>query len=296
LNRRQFVAFLASTLSAGSVLNSRPVLSKNKPLILGIFPRRNIQTTYRLFLPLAEYLQDVLKQEVKLETTKYFPDFWKAVQNKRYDLVHFNQYHYVVSQLNYGYEVILRNKELGKSTIAGSLIVRKDSNINTVSDLKDKTVLFGGGKTAMQSYISAIWLLQKGGVNKGDYIEKFAINPPNTIISTFFKRADASGSGDVVMHLDNVTERIDISQLKFLAKTKPMPHLPWAVRADLPVNLKNMMTNALEKLSHSKEGKEILKNAKLDALIPTVDSDYDMHRSIIRDVYGDDYGASVIGK
>jgi len=276
------------------MFNSKQVLSANRPLIFGVFPRRNIQTTYRLFLPLVDYLEDVLNREVKLETTKSFPGFWKAVQQQRYDLVHYNQYHYIVSHQHYGYDVILRNKELGKSTIAGSLIVRKDSNINSVVDLKGKILLFGGGKTAMQSYISAIWLLQKGGLKKGEYTEKFAINPPNTIISTFFKRADASGSGDVVMHLDNVTDRIDISQLKFLAKTKPMPHLPWAVRSGLDTELKNDIQLALENLSNTKEGRGILKNAKIDALIPTVDSDYDMHRKIITDVYGNDYGVSDI--
>ena len=294
LDRRQFLSYFTSTLSALTVLNSKPVLSANKPLILGVFPRRNIQTTYRLFQPLADYLQGILNREVKLETTKYFPDFWKAVQQQRYDLVHYNQYHYIVSHLHHGYDVILRNKELGKSTIAGSLIVRKDSNINSITDLKGRTVLFGGGRTAMQSYISATWLLQKGGLKKGDYNEKFAINPPNTIISTFFQRADASGSGDVVMHLDNVTKRIDISQLKFLAKTKPLPHLPWAVRTELNSELKNTIQIALETLSNSKEGREILKNAKLDSLVPTVDSDYDMHRKIIKDVFGDDFGVSDI--
>lgn len=296
MNRRHFIAGIASVISATSLLRARPAFSDNKTLVLGVFPRRNIQTTYRLFQPLAEYLQDALKRKVKLETTKYFPEFWKAVQQQRYDLVHYNQYHYVVSHLHYGYDVILRNKELGKSTIAGSLIVRKDSNINTVLDLKGKTILFGGGKTAMQSYISATWLLQRGGLNKEDYVEKFAINPPNTIISTFFKRADASGSGDVVMHLDNVIKRIDISQLKFLDKTKPMPHLPWAVRSGLPLELKDKIQLTLESLSLNEEGIRILKQAKLDDLVPTVDHDYDMHRKIIKDVYGEDYGVSIIGK
>ena len=296
MNRRHFIAGIASVISAASLLKSRPVFSDNKTLVLGVFPRRNIQTTYRLFQPLAEYLQDVLKRKVKLETTKYLPEFWKAVQQQRYDLVHYNQYHYVVSHLHYGYDVILRNKELGKSTIAGSIIVRNDSNINTVMDLKGKAILFGGGKTAMQSYISATWLLQRGGLEKGDYVEKFAINPPNTIISTFFKRADASGSGDVVMHLDNVTKRIDISQLKFLDKTKPMPHLPWAVRSGMPFELKNKIQLALGNLSQNEEGLRLLKQAKLDALVPTADHDYDMHREIIKDVYGEDYGVSVIGK
>lgn len=290
MNRRYFLAQLTSLVSLVSSVSARNAYAAKKFLIIGIFPRRNIKTTYHLFTPLAEYLSEVLQQEVRLETTKTFSAFWDAVKAKKYDLVHYNQYHYIVSHLHYGYDVILKNKELGKSTISGSLIVRKDSGFEKVSDLKGKVILFGGDKRAMQSYISATWLLKNGGLMKGDYKERFAINPLNTIISTFFKRADASGSGDVVMHLDNVKKRIDISQLKFLAKTEPVPHLPWAVNTDLADKKISKIKRALIDLSETKEGNNILRNAKLDALVPATDAEYDMHRKIITDVYGSDYG------
>lgn len=293
VNRRQFISTLLSSVSSLSATKSSfAANASQKPLIIGIFPRRNIKTTYRLFTPLAEHLENVLQREVKLETARTFQLFWESVKRKRYDLVHFNQYHYILSHRHYSYDVILKNKELGQSTIAGSLIVRKDSNIKKVSDLKGKVILFGGDKRAMQSYISATWLLQKSGLKPGDYIEKFAINPPNTIISTFFKRADASGSGDVVMYLDNVTKRIDINQLRFLAKTESMAHLPWAVNSQLDATLKHKIKNGLMNLSKTEDGISILKNAKLDALVPAEDHEYDQHRKIIIDVYGNDFGMS----
>ena len=290
MDRRHFLSYILASLGS---LNSISVAhAKESPLRLGIFPRRNIKITYKLFAPMARYLSQQLGQEVVLETTKSFPEFWRNVQQRRYDIVHFNQYHYILSHQSYGYDVVAANKELNSSTIAGSLIVRKDSGINQVSDLKGKTILFGGGRRAMQSYISATWLLRKGGLQVGDYIEKFAVNPPNTIISTFFKRADASGSGDAVMRLDNVRKRIDISQLKFLAKTEQMVHLPWAVRNDLPVELKLKIQTVLTKLSSTSEGKKVLSSANLDGLLAVVDSDFNKHRKIITDVYGDDYGVS----
>lgn len=292
MDRRGFLSFILASLGSAAVF---PTISANpRALRLGIFPRRNVKLTHKLFSPLAEYLSQQLGREVVLETTKSFSHFWKNVKQGRYDIVHFNQYHYIVSHESFGYDVIAINKELGQATVSGSLIVRKDSGINKISDLKGKTVLFGGGKRAMQSYISATWLLRKGGLKAGDYVEKFAINPPNTIISTYFKRADASGSGDVVMRLDNVRKRIDISQLKFLAKTKPMVHLPWAVRSKLPDKLKIKIQNILTGLTDSLEGKQVLKVASLDALIPAIDSNFDEHRKIITDVYGKDFGVSVL--
>lgn len=290
MQRRQFISYILA--SAGSLVAFPVVGAKQRPLVLGIFPRRNIKLTYKLFTPMAQYLSQQLGREVRVETSKSFKGFWTNVKQQRYDIVHFNQYHYIVSNQYYGYNVIAVNKELGKATIAGSLIVRKDSGINKISDLRGKTILFGGGRRAMQSYISATWLLHKGGLKAGDYIEKFAINPPNTIISTYFKRADASGSGDVVMQLDNVRQRIDISQLKYLAKTKPMVHLPWAINNSLSDELKYKIKNILTTLDKNTKGKKILQLANLDALVPAIDSDFNEHREIVVDVYGHDYGIS----
>jgi phosphonate transport system substrate-binding protein len=290
MNRREFVSCLIASASGLSLFNS--ARANGKTLILGIFPRRNIKLTYKLFTPLAIYLSEQLGVKVNLETAKSFDDFWKNIKLRRYDIVHFNQYHYIVSHQSYGYDVIAANKELGSATIAGSLIVRKDSGINDVSDLKGKTILFGGDRRAMQSFISATWLLRKGGLQEGDYIEKFAVNPPNTVISTFFKRADASGSGDMVMQLDNVRKRIDISQLKLLAKTEPMVHLPWAVRNDLPEELQSKIKNILVNLNNNQTGRQVLKAANLDGLLPVVDTDFNRHREIVIDVYGRDFGVS----
>ena len=290
MDRRHFLSYILASLGS---LNSISVAhAKASPLRLGVFPRRNIKITYKLFTPLAQSLSQQLGREVILETTKSYQEFWRNVQQRRYDIVHFNQYHYILSHQSYGYDVVAANKELNSSTIAGSLIVRKDSGINQISDLKGKTILFGGGRRAMQSYISATWLLRKGGLQAGDYIEKFAVNPPNTIISTFFKRADASGSGDAVMRLDNVRKRIEISQLKFLAKTEQMVHLPWALKNDLPSDMKVKIQSILTSLDTTIEGQKILRNARLNALLPVVDSDYNKHRKIITDVYGNDYGVS----
>jgi phosphonate transport system substrate-binding protein len=277
-------------LSAVACTPSRLPASDQRPLIMGIFPRRNIKTTYQLFTPLAQYLSEMLQREVRLKTTRDFESFWQGIINNEYDIVHFNQYHYIVSNIHYGYRVIARNQEFGHSTLTGSIMVRKDSGINEIADLKGKTILFGGGPRAMQSYIAATWLLRQGGLDAGDYTEKFAVNPPNAIISTYHRLADAAGSGDVVIRLDTVMRAIDVSSMKYLARTQPLAHLPWAVRGDLDPELIDAIQQALISLNDSLDGQTVLDSAKLSAIEPAQDSDYDECRRIIRDVYGDDFG------
>jgi phosphonate transport system substrate-binding protein len=214
------------------------------------------------------------------------------VKEQRYDIVHFNQYHYIISHQLYNYQVILKNQEFGESTIASSITVRKDSGINSIQDLKNKTILFGGGRMAMQSYIATKWLLQEGGLNEGDYIEKIAINPPNAILSTYNRQADAAGSGDTVIRLDTVKKQIDVSQMRYLARTEQLPHLPWAVKDNMDEFTKSQIQQSLSALHKDPAGQSILNTAQLSALIVANDRDYDSHRKIVAAVYGEDYGIS----
>jgi len=299
MKRRHFIKITAGTLLGGLVSTNTAAAQGSKqtpgqlpPLVLGVFPRRNIKLTFRLFSPLAEHLSEMLGRRVKLTTSSNFRQFWQNVQSLRYDIVHFNQYHYILANQLYGYQVILKNQEQGRATIAGTLMVRKDSGITQVGDLKNRTILFGGGKMAMQSYVAARWLLQQNGLHKGDYIEKIALNPINAILSTYHKQADAAGAGDVVLELDAVTSQIDSSKMRILAQTRQLPHLPWAVKHTMPEAERLAIQQSLSRLSNSEQGLAILQNAKLDALLPATDSDYDAHRTIIRDVYGADYGIS----
>jgi len=263
--------------------------SPEKSLVIGIFPRRNSVKTMSLFNPLKFYLEKKLNQKVIIKTSKDFPSFWRGVEKGEYDIVHYNQYHYMISRKNFGYEVIVKNKEFGEATISGSIIVRKDSGINNVKDLQGKKIIFGGGPKAMQSYIYAKYLLEENGLGAYDYVSLFAKNPPNAIIGTYLKQASAAGSGDKVLRLGVVKNMIDTSELKILVKGEQLAHLPWAVHKKLPDELKNTIQSLLANLKNSEVGRDILKSARLDSLEIATDDEYNPHRRIVKKVLGESY-------
>ncbi len=258
-------------------------------LIMGVFPRRNFPITIKSFTPLAKYLSEQLGREVTLESTHDFPDFWAKLKTGRYDITHFNQYHYVKAHKKYNYQVILQNEEFGRKTIAGSLIVRRDSGIKSIKDLKGKKIVFGGGIDAMQSYIIPRHLLKQSGLKEGDYITEFAINPPNALMAPYYRQAAAAGAGNVVIDLPVVKEKIDTSQLQLLVVGEELPQLCWAITAKLPQDIKEKIISAFLALNSSSQGKEILKSAELDGIHPAKDADFDAHRAIIKEVLGEEY-------
>jgi phosphonate transport system substrate-binding protein len=254
------------------------------PLVMGIFPRNKAAETTTMYTPLADYLSQRLGRKVVLVTSRDFDSFWLGVTERRYDIVHYNQYHYINSSQSY--RVIAHNQEFGKNAVAGALYVRRDSGITEVSQLRGRTIIFGGGKDAMLSYIAPRFLLMQAGLKEQDFRSEFAVNPPNTLLALYNKQADAAGGGDILIDLPAVKNAVNTQALRVLAVTEPLLFLPWAVKNTMPAKLALSIQSILVDLGRSDAGKEVLNAAQTTGFGKASDRDYDPHRKMTRAVFG----------
>ncbi|MEW8402806.1 MAG: phosphate/phosphite/phosphonate ABC transporter substrate-binding protein [Candidatus Thiodiazotropha sp.] len=255
------------------------------PLLIGIFPRRDAVVTTKLFRPLSRYLEEKLQRPVRLELSPNYNVFLERLKKRQYDLVHLNQYEYINAHEELDYVAIAQNEEFGEKTIRGAIYVRRDSGIENIDQLRGKKILFGGGPRAMMSYIVPTYLLRQAGLQADDYEEFYAVNPPNAVLATYLKQADAAGAGEVVRRLPIVRNKIAVDELNVIAVSEPLPHLPWAVKKELKEDLKSQIKSLLLGLHESPRGKEILRRARLSALNPADDKDYNTHRVIVDAIY-----------
>jgi phosphonate transport system substrate-binding protein len=282
-NRRR--ARILSLLWLLAMTTAAPVIqATDDPLVMGVFPRRNATETTKLFTPLADHLGEQLGRKVKLVTAKDFDSFWHGVTERRYDIVHYNQYHYVRSARTY--QVVAHIEEFGKRTMEGALYVRKDSGITHLTQLRGRTILFGGGEDAMIAYIVPRYLMQQAGLRKEDFKSVFAVNPPNAVLALFHRQSDAAGAGGDVIGLPVVKNAINTAELTILAESAPLLQLPWAVKRSLPANVRASIQTNLVTLGNSEAGKQVLKSAQLTGMGKAEDKDYDPHRKIVRAVIG----------
>jgi phosphonate transport system substrate-binding protein len=268
----------------GTVAVAPVIHAAENPLVVGIFPRHKAAETTTMYTPLANHLSERLGRKVILVTSKDFESFWKGVTEGRYDIVHYNQYHYIHSAQSY--RVIAHNQEFGKNAVAGALYVRKDSGISEVSQLRGRTVIFGGGKDAMLSYIAPRFLLMQAGLKEEDFKTEFAVNPPNTLLALYQKQADAAGGGDILIDLPVVKNAINTDEIRVLATTEPLLFLPWAVKRSMPAKLGESIQAILVDLRSSEAGKQILKAAQTTGIGKAGDRDYDPHRKMTNTVFG----------
>ena len=284
MSRKALLVYLVAWVA------SMQVTPAEAELTLGIFPRRPATESHGLFSPLADYLSKELGKKVVLVTPKDFPTFWEGVKEKKYDLVHLNQYHYIKSRKEFGYQVFAVNEEQGAKTIRGQLTVRKDSGIRSVRDLKGKVILFAGDPKAMGSYIAPTAILKKAGLIEGkDYTAQFAKNPPSAVFGVYNQIADAAGTGDIISHLQSVTSKIDASQLLVLALSDEFVHLAWATKDSLAETDRQKIQAIMTGLHKTPTGRKILKACQIDHFHAATDADFAKVREITQFVLGEEY-------
>lgn len=255
-------------------------------IVIGIFPRRNMTETVAIFTPLAEHLTRKLKRPVVVESARDGDAFWQAVASKRFDVVHLNQYHYVKAHKLFGYNAIAKNQEHGRDNVQVSIVARADRGIKSIADLRGKTIVFGGGREAMQSYIVATHLLRKGGLEPGSYTETFALNPPNAILTMFRAQADATTVTQTCLRESPENNSVPTITVATSAR---YPHLPWATASTVSSGLRQAFQKALLSLNDSATGLEILAHARLTGISPASDREYDPARALIREILNEHY-------
>ena len=164
--------------------------------------------------------------------------------------------------------------------------MRKDSGITEVSQLRGRTVIFGGGKDAMLAYIAPRYLLMQAGLEEGDFKTEIAVNPQNALVALYYKQADAAGGGEIVLDQPVIKNAINAQELRLLAATEPLLFLPWAVKRSMPAKLAESIQSVLLDLKNSDAGKQVLKSALMTGMGNAVDRDYDPHRKMTTAVLG----------
>jgi len=256
---------------------------------MGVFPRRSPELTKAAFKPLADKLSKDLGEEVQLIVPKTFKEFWKAVKKNQFDLVHYNQYHYIRSHREQGYRVIVANEEFGRKKLAGIIAVRKDSGINSLADLRGKMIIFGGSKKAMGSYIAPTAILKKAGLVEGrDYLVNFASTPPGAVVGLLSDVGSAAGAGDAAVNvLHDSGESFDESKMKTLATSEAFTHLPWAVNSNISEKKAKKIQSIMTNLAQTQEGQKVLSAARVTGFYAVSDKDYKNVREIIKYATGE---------
>ncbi|MAD41408.1 MAG: phosphonate ABC transporter substrate-binding protein [Arcobacter sp.] len=238
-------------------------------LKFGIYTSDKASVMYKQFSPIIKYLEkDAKRQGLDIKISiKIYPSYESALEGivrGDYDFARFGPATYILAkQRNDAIKLLVREEQKGKKVFNGIFIVKEDSSIKTLQDLKNKSFAFGDKRSTIGRYLAQDELL-KANITSKDLKEYDYLNRHDKVAL-----AVAFGSFDAGVVKESSYKKYKYRGLKAISSFQNITK-PWLVRSGLNDKIYNTLKESLLNLKDER----ILKSIKKTAFIESRDEDY----------------------
>ncbi len=244
---------------------------------IGLIPEQDIRKMAARYEPLAEYLSKKLDLKVTLIYLDNYGEVCDKFIYKQLDAAFFGSFSYALTRAKAGVEPIARPDYQGVSTYEGLIMVRADSGIKNVTDMKGKRLILVHQAT-YAGYLYPLYYFKEHKIdNLEAYFSKiiFAQSHDKAIFALLRGEADIAATKDLV-YQRVIKENPDLEKkLVVLSASEPVPSNALCVSRELDPALKNKLKDALLNLNSDPEAGAALESLGGAArFIETKDEDY----------------------
>jgi phosphate/phosphite/phosphonate ABC transporter binding protein len=226
---------------------------------------------------ILQYLKKELNiEDARLVLTPNYDELNKFLKEGQIDIAWHGTLNYPQARMTTGAKTILMPKRFNKTSYKGMIVVRSDSNINTIADLKGKSFAFVDKKSASGYFFPKILMLENNidpdkDISRIEYMKKH----DNILYNILYKKFDAGAVYEDARELLKTDEQR--AQIKILAKTAEILNEPIMVRSGLDPEFEKKIVEAFLKLNKDNPETahviEMLGN--VESFVVAADKDYD---------------------
>ena len=237
--------------------------------IVGIHPLHNPQRLMELYGPIVDYMNShIFEAHFKLEASRNYEEFEKKLYAGHFDFAMPNPYQ-TVRSVDHGYRIF--GKMGDDEVFRGIILIRRDSGIHDVADLKGKSISYPA-KTALAATMMPQYYLHTHGLDVNRDLDNRYVGSQESSIMNVLRGDVAAGATWPVPWNAFVAEHPEMAdQLVVKWQTDTLPNNGWVVRRDIPLSLADKFAHQLFGLQENAEGRAIL--AKLPISYFAVASD-----------------------
>lgn len=224
--------------------------------VVGVHPLHNPKRLLEIYGPILDYANKRIPQvHFRLEAARNYEEFEKKLYAGYYDLAMPNPYQ-TVRAFKYGYRVFAKMGD--DEEFRGIILVRKDSNIREVVDLKGKVVAYPA-ETALAATMMPQYYLHTHGIDVNfDIKNHYVGSQESSILNVLRGHADAAATWPLPWRIFSVEYPEMANQLEVKWQTAPLLNNSWVARRDVPQSVVDLFRTQLLSLNETAEGKHML--------------------------------------
>lgn len=227
-----------------------------KEYVFAIHPLHNPVRLFEIYGPLIDYLnRNIPEVTFRLEASRNYEEFENKLYARKFAFALPNPYQ-TLSALNHGYHVIAKMGDDDKFT--GVILVRRDSGINKIADLKGRKVAYPA-RTALAATMMPQYYLQTHGLDVNRDIENLYVgSQESSIMNVYLGNVAAGATWPLPWEAFQKEHPDQARALQLKWETAPLINNGVVARDDVPLPLVDKVARLLDQLHTSDEGKAML--------------------------------------
>lgn len=221
-----------------------------------IHPLHNPQRLHATFSPLMRHLEARIPGvHFSLEASKNYAAFEDKLRRREVDFALPNPYQTLLAERS-GYRVIA--KMGNDADFRGIILVRRDSGIREVSDLKGRVVAYPA-PTALAAAMLPQHFLHSRGLDVAREIEnRYVGSQESSILAVYHRQAAAAATWPPPWRAFQKSHPQEAQALQVIWETPSLPNNAFVARDDLPPDLVAQVRAVLTSLHTTPEGQAVL--------------------------------------
>ncbi len=235
---------------------------------------------FEKFSPLIDYVNARLEgAKLVLQASQDYPAYDRKIRAQQPDFLLPNPFQTLIA-LRHGYHVF--GKVADDSDFRGIILVRKDSGIRRVADLKGG-VIAAPGPTALAATMMPKYFLASNGLDvKRDVTYTYTGTQESTIMALYLKRVSAATTWPIPWRLMQRNRPDVAAQLRVAWRTDTLPSNSLMAHERVPEAVLNQVRRILFSMSDDPRGRKILQASTFVRFVAASDATYAPVEAFIR--------------
>lgn len=271
----------SSNKPAGPVYSDAPQTGGKPVLRFAVHPLHNPEKLAQSYQPLIDLLnRQLVDVHLVLEASRDYAVYEEKFRQRRPAFLLPNPWQ-TLEAMKVGYQVIAMAGE--PADFKGIILVRKDSGIGKVADLKGKQVSYPSA-TALAGCIMPQAFFQSHGLDvMRDITNRYVGSQESSIMNVYLKQTAAGATWPPPWRAFQRDHPTEAAELTVAWETGSLVNNSVMVRNDVPAAVTAVVRDSLLHLADTEQGRRILQETQTAHFLAASDPDYDGVRRFIED-------------